>query len=550
MEISIFDAKDDAYWWVLCTEKYFQAKGISEERKMIDTAKAMRGLNGDPFYPLKMQMRKRNSRWNYNNPWNTIIQNFTLQVYFTNLHQSCKSDNQLRISRNHCHPQNHHPKEPPDLFIAPSPVPAPLKPPGIKPTLFSFPKSRDLMGFTSSIYAKSFFTFDPGLKSSCGLLLNLWPPYSNLQFTKLRGDFLPHCVEWPQGPASCWPLVPRSSVARSFHVVFDADHRFLSLALKSSDKVVLLSLLWLPWDRGRKDLAFGVEFGLVEEPVPVYDGDRTLGSYTNCIATPYLLTKLDIMSILVYVAANLCVLKHDVFLLSKGEINIQILNTLILKIRLLGLCFFKDFGTSIFDIQLVLPWHEWKLMQLQKRKAKEFHDEQVYNEDKFDFYSNTPKFAHHHNHFEGFMHFKYKEEEISFSLSRYDLILLIEELLKTYETVAYYVAAKCGLIITVRDGMNPIPYKSLVSRIGNDTLDKLLLGLASFLMQKSMFFVSVVHWPVPVVGLLIQACAHFVLVNIAGLIAHYIAEFNNWLSLIFQEAISEPTICIIVMVTS
>jgi hypothetical protein len=35
----------------------------------------------------------------------------------------------------------------------------------------------------------------------------------------------------------------------------------------------------------------------------------------------------------------------------------------------------KDFGTSIFDIQLVLPWHEWKLMQLQKRKAKEFHEQ-------------------------------------------------------------------------------------------------------------------------------------------------------------------------------
>jgi hypothetical protein len=46
----------------------------------------------------------------------------------------------------------------------------------------------------------------------------------------------------------------------------------------------------------------------------------------------------------------------------------------------------KDFGTSIFDIQLVLPWHEWKLMQLQKRKVKEFHEQSR----KFDFYSNAP----------------------------------------------------------------------------------------------------------------------------------------------------------------
>ncbi|TKY61623.1 hypothetical protein E2542_SST11474 [Spatholobus suberectus] len=43
MEISGFDRDEDAYWWLLCIEKYFSAKGTLETEKMTEVMKAMRG---------------------------------------------------------------------------------------------------------------------------------------------------------------------------------------------------------------------------------------------------------------------------------------------------------------------------------------------------------------------------------------------------------------------------------------------------------------------------------------------------------------------------
>lgn len=40
---SMFNGDEDAYWWVLCTEKYFAAKGISEAEKLSAGVSAMRG---------------------------------------------------------------------------------------------------------------------------------------------------------------------------------------------------------------------------------------------------------------------------------------------------------------------------------------------------------------------------------------------------------------------------------------------------------------------------------------------------------------------------
>ncbi|KAK7320095.1 hypothetical protein RJT34_04826 [Clitoria ternatea] len=70
----------------------------------------------------------------------------------------------------------------------------------------------------------------------------------------------------------------------------------------------------------------------------------------------------------------------------------------------------------------------------------------------------------------------------------YDPVILIEEPLRFYERVAYYVVAECCLVTAVRDGMNLIPYEYIVSRQGNEKLDN-VLGLASSL-KKSMLVVS------------------------------------------------------------
>lgn len=76
----------------------------------------------------------------------------------------------------------------------------------------------------------------------------------------------------------------------------------------------------------------------------------------------------------------------------------------------------------------------------------------------------------------------------TFGKPGYDPVILIEEPLKFYEKVAYYVVAECCLVTAVRDGMNLIPYEYIISRQGNEKLDK-VLGLAST-PKKSMLVVS------------------------------------------------------------
>jgi hypothetical protein len=43
MEIPVFNDEDDAYWWVICMDKYFDAMETPEEKKMTVVAKAIRG---------------------------------------------------------------------------------------------------------------------------------------------------------------------------------------------------------------------------------------------------------------------------------------------------------------------------------------------------------------------------------------------------------------------------------------------------------------------------------------------------------------------------
>jgi hypothetical protein len=43
MEFSIFDGEEDAYWWILCIEKYFKIKGTSEAGKILVAGLAMDG---------------------------------------------------------------------------------------------------------------------------------------------------------------------------------------------------------------------------------------------------------------------------------------------------------------------------------------------------------------------------------------------------------------------------------------------------------------------------------------------------------------------------
>ncbi|XP_015957205.1 alpha,alpha-trehalose-phosphate synthase [UDP-forming] 6 [Arachis duranensis] len=76
----------------------------------------------------------------------------------------------------------------------------------------------------------------------------------------------------------------------------------------------------------------------------------------------------------------------------------------------------------------------------------------------------------------------------TFGKPGYDPVILIEEPLRFYERVAYYVVAECCLVTAVRDGMNLIPYEYIISRQGNDGLDK-VLGVASS-PKKSMLVVS------------------------------------------------------------
>ncbi|KAI7993396.1 Alpha,alpha-trehalose-phosphate synthase [UDP-forming] 6 [Camellia lanceoleosa] len=77
----------------------------------------------------------------------------------------------------------------------------------------------------------------------------------------------------------------------------------------------------------------------------------------------------------------------------------------------------------------------------------------------------------------------------AFGKPGYKPVVLIDEPLKFYERIAYYVVAECCLVTAVRDGMNLIPYEYIISRQGNEKLDK-VLGLESSARKKSMLVVS------------------------------------------------------------
>ncbi|GMP93096.1 hypothetical protein CsSME_00043067 [Camellia sinensis var. sinensis] len=77
----------------------------------------------------------------------------------------------------------------------------------------------------------------------------------------------------------------------------------------------------------------------------------------------------------------------------------------------------------------------------------------------------------------------------AFGKPGYEPVVLIDEPLKFYERIAYYVVAECCLVTAVRDGMNLIPYEYIISRQGNEKLDK-ALGLESSTRKKSMLVVS------------------------------------------------------------
>ncbi|XP_015579891.3 alpha,alpha-trehalose-phosphate synthase [UDP-forming] 6 isoform X1 [Ricinus communis] len=77
----------------------------------------------------------------------------------------------------------------------------------------------------------------------------------------------------------------------------------------------------------------------------------------------------------------------------------------------------------------------------------------------------------------------------AFGMPGYDPVVLIDAPLKFYEKVAYYVVAECCLVTAVRDGMNLIPYEYIISRQGNERLDK-VLGLEPTAPKKSMLVIS------------------------------------------------------------
>lgn len=74
----------------------------------------------------------------------------------------------------------------------------------------------------------------------------------------------------------------------------------------------------------------------------------------------------------------------------------------------------------------------------------------------------------------------------AFGQPGYEPVILIDECLKFYERMAYYVVAECCLVTAVRDGMNLIPYEYVISRQGNGVLDK-VMGVGP---KKSMLVVS------------------------------------------------------------
>ncbi|RWR79566.1 alpha,alpha-trehalose-phosphate synthase UDP-forming 6-like protein [Cinnamomum micranthum f. kanehirae] len=77
----------------------------------------------------------------------------------------------------------------------------------------------------------------------------------------------------------------------------------------------------------------------------------------------------------------------------------------------------------------------------------------------------------------------------TFGRPGYEPVILIDRPLEFYERIAYYVVAECCLVTAVRDGMNLIPYEYIISRQGNEKLDR-VLGLIPSTPKKSMLVVS------------------------------------------------------------
>ncbi|KAI6686010.1 hypothetical protein NL676_031923 [Syzygium grande] len=83
----------------------------------------------------------------------------------------------------------------------------------------------------------------------------------------------------------------------------------------------------------------------------------------------------------------------------------------------------------------------------------------------------------------------------TFGRPGYEPVVLIDQPLKFYERIAYYVVAECCLVTAVRDGMNLIPYEYIISRQGNEKLDE-VFGLEPSTPKKSMLVVSEFIGPV------------------------------------------------------
>ncbi|CAH9146433.1 unnamed protein product [Cuscuta epithymum] len=77
-----------------------------------------------------------------------------------------------------------------------------------------------------------------------------------------------------------------------------------------------------------------------------------------------------------------------------------------------------------------------------------------------------------------------------FGMPGYEPVILIDQLLKFYERVAYYVVAECCLVTAVRDGMNLMPYEYVISRQGNENLEKFFRQEDSPAAKKSMLVLS------------------------------------------------------------
>jgi hypothetical protein len=308
MGISLFDGKDDSYWWVLCVEKFFKEQGTTSEMKLSTAVTALRGRvhqwwlwRSQRHPPTCWEMFTTVFLWRFKPEWRPILPidneeeepslelqqpkqgnnvhtqslvvdeingstNPSLLVvvgrdckfeirdhresvsplipnnanahFATSLNQASLSKPKLLQSTDPSLSQPLSLSKPRAELISPPPAPPPKpldlliasfppsKPLYIKPTLMSSPKPQGLMGFAGSENAKSFLTFDPGG--------NIFVSYSVSR----------RCLQIRNFQSFAMIFSPAVEV-------FDANHRSLSPATKSHDNTILLSLLCLPYDRGK-----------------------------------------------------------------------------------------------------------------------------------------------------------------------------------------------------------------------------------------------------------------------------------------------------------